>query len=385
MRKHYPLNSNGAEDAGKLPWTDGVPSTGVEGSYPGQALFTDSEAEILSAIDAAGLARNGSDLTQLVQAMSRGGLWLGVLGGTGNALTAVVPNNAVIPALLQGMRVRGIAPAANTAAGGTLTITGIGASAAASVTYPLLRTDGSARQIGDTKVGQYVSFEADGSGNLMVASTATDVANAISGRRIVGANHKVYATPGTYSWTVPAGVTQIRVRAWSGGGGGGAGSSSASGGSGGGGGVYADETYDVTPGQVLTIIVGAGGAAGVASASAPTAGGTGGTTSVGALMTLTGGQGGQAGNGGTATQLSNTGTAAGASLVVPGYFGGLAYTISGVVMGGSGGAAFGTSQPPVNVAPSNGNPGMTPGGGATGAAGFAGGGVGGAGAVWIDY
>lgn len=72
MRQHYPLNSNGVEDAGQLPWLDGVPSTGTQGSYPGHAIVTDTEAEVLAAIDASGQSRNGNDLAQLIQAIARG-------------------------------------------------------------------------------------------------------------------------------------------------------------------------------------------------------------------------------------------------------------------------------------------------------------------------
>lgn len=210
--------------------------------------------------------------------------------------------------------------------------------------------------------------------------------NVLTSRSIVGGNYASYSNPGTYTWSVPTGVTKIRLRIWGGGGGGGAGSSSSSGGSGGGGGGYGEGTYTIASGTTsLAVIVGAGGAAGVASTTSPSSGGTGGTSSVGSFLSVTGGQGGQAGNGGTATQLSNSGSATGSQLGVPGYFGGLAYTLQGVVIGGSGGAAFGTSQPPVNVAPAGGNPGMFPGGGAGGAAGYAGGGLGAPGFVIIEY
>ncbi len=69
-----------------------------------------------------------------------------------------------------------------------------------------------------------------------------------------------FTTPGTYSWTVPNGVTSISV---AGIGGGGAGSQKASGGTGGGGGQlkYANN-ISVTPGQVYTIVVGEGGITG---------------------------------------------------------------------------------------------------------------------------
>lgn len=66
-----------------------------------------------------------------------------------------------------------------------------------------------------------------------------------------------YTTPGSYSFTVPAGVTEITVEAW--GGGGGAGRSNDAGG-GGGGGAFSSRTVAVTAGQTYTIVVGAGGA-----------------------------------------------------------------------------------------------------------------------------
>ncbi len=69
-----------------------------------------------------------------------------------------------------------------------------------------------------------------------------------------------FNTSGTY--TVPPGVTAIKVNAWGGGGGGGGGFNSCTAqgeGSGGGGGGYAASTFAVVPGQVYTITVGAGG------------------------------------------------------------------------------------------------------------------------------
>lgn len=90
----------------------------------------------------------------------------------------------------------------------------------------------------------------------------------------------IFSTPGTYTWTVPACVTQITVRAWGGGGGGGSiwvrfdpTSNSpttneacvAAGGGGGGG--YVSRTYNVIPGQVYTIVVGDGGNGGPINAS----------------------------------------------------------------------------------------------------------------------
>lgn len=93
----------------------------------------------------------------------------------------------------------------------------------------------------------------------------------------------IFDVPGTYSWTVPPCVTEITVQVWGGGGGGGAvwsrfntvsgtgsncesGDEICAGAGGGGGGGFAQRTYTVVPGDVYTIVVGAGGAGGTASA-----------------------------------------------------------------------------------------------------------------------
>jgi hypothetical protein len=176
VRQHYPLNSNGAEDAGQLPWADGVPSTGVQGSYPGHAIVTDAEAEILAAIDASGQTRSGSDLAQLIQAIARG-VFIGQFGGTANALTTAIPNNVVLLSLQTGVRITGIVSATNTG-GVTLKVVGIG-TAAGSVQAPLLRRDGTALQAGDVPVGQLFDVRWDGSAFRMVGAVASDVPSGI--------------------------------------------------------------------------------------------------------------------------------------------------------------------------------------------------------------
>jgi hypothetical protein len=75
---------------------------------------------------------------------------------------------------------------------------------------------------------------------------------------------------GIQTWTVPAGVTRIMVECWGGGGGGERATPSSFGGDinnyitgvGGGAGGYASRSIGVTPGQVLSIIVGKGGSYG---------------------------------------------------------------------------------------------------------------------------
>lgn len=69
---------------------------------------------------------------------------------------------------------------------------------------------------------------------------------------------RLYSRPGTYTLTVPDGVTSIEVSGVGGGGGGGYGRDQKQGAGGGGGGV-SSQILTVTPGEVLTVVVGAGG------------------------------------------------------------------------------------------------------------------------------
>ena len=87
-----------------------------------------------------------------------------------------------------------------------------------------------------------------------------------------------FAGAGSYTFTIPAGTTSIRVRCFGAGGAGGS-NTSYSGGAGGG---FALGTYTVTAGSNHTVTVGAGGYDG----------GSGGTSSFGSLISATGGAGG---------------------------------------------------------------------------------------------
>jgi hypothetical protein len=71
------------------------------------------------------------------------------------------------------------------------------------------------------------------------------------------APQQAYTTPGTFSWTAPAGVTSVCV-VCVGGGAGGKGTFPSTGG-GGGGGLGWKNNITVTPGQSYTVVVGAGG------------------------------------------------------------------------------------------------------------------------------
>lgn len=84
---------------------------------------------------------------------------------------------------------------------------------------------------------------------------------------------RVFSSNSTF--TVPAGVSKLRVRVVGGGGGG------KIGGAGGGGGGYAHGEFSVTPGDIYSVTVGDGGLQG----------GDGGTSSFGSLISATGGKG----------------------------------------------------------------------------------------------
>jgi hypothetical protein len=90
-----------------------------------------------------------------------------------------------------------------------------------------------------------------------------------------GTTTTTQSTPGTYTFTVPAGVTSLNVQCW-GAGAGGTGGNSSNGQGAGGGGAYAGEpNYAVTPGQVISYTVGAGGTGdAVGSSSGPSGGPT---------------------------------------------------------------------------------------------------------------
>jgi hypothetical protein len=131
------------------------------------------------------------------------------------------------------------------------------------------------------------------------------------------------------TYTVPAGVTSLNIKMWGGGGGGGNAGGWNFGFAGGGGG-YTTGTLAVTPGQVLTMIVGAGGNPGNVSGSSYSYGGGGANCLSGDCQY--GGQGG----GRSAIRLAN-----GTELLTAGGGGGGGASRSSIVRqyGGGGGGA----------------------------------------------
>jgi|GEM_PF-1437317 len=166
------------------------------------------------------------------------------------------------------------------------------------------------------------------------------------------------------TWSVPSGVTSCALYIWSGGGGGGA-ASTYGGGGGGGGGVQASTGVAVTPGETITVTIGAGGAAGSAGGDTTVVGSFGTGTVAGGSAGVAGTVAGQgAGGAGGSTGGNRAGGAGGG--------GGGHVTYGGGGGGGAGSGADGSAGTSAGVA---GQGGLRAGGGVQD------GGLGGAGAA----
>ena len=157
MQLHYPLNpATGLEDATLLPWTNGVPSTGTEGSYPPFALCTEPQAEIVNAIQAAGLTPASADPFQLLRA-ARGGQ-LSTFNDTGAAnVMAITSTGTAHLALAKGLPFRIWPLNTNTSTAVTLKVDALSAA-------PVKKRDGTNPAIGDIVVGVPIDVVCDGSG-----------------------------------------------------------------------------------------------------------------------------------------------------------------------------------------------------------------------------
>lgn len=135
-----------------------------------------------------------------------------------------------------------------------------------------------------------------------------------------------YSTPGSYTFTVPGGVTKLRVEVAGGGGGGGGGMgiTTRHGGTGGSG-AKTNTTIAVTAGANLTVVVGAGGGGGFRRND----GGTGGTSQIGSVSA----RGGDGGIQNTSVRNGSNGTSYGS-----GGAGGLGAVSSGDAQQGNAGS-----------------------------------------------
>lgn len=181
-------------------------------------------------------------------------------------------------------------------------------------------------------------------------------------------NGRIYSTSGTDTYTVPAGVTTLTVKAWGAGGGGGAGSGGTGTGGNGGGGGFTQTDITVTPGQNLTIEVGTAGATATTNNRGGNGGGYSAVKNGGTFLAQAGGGGGGAGtNGGNTGAGGSAGAGGGTSGTAGGA--GTAGFLQGNA-GGGGGAGTNAAGGTAGTAGTTGTAGST---GAANAGGNAGG------------
>lgn len=292
------------------------------------------------------------------------------VAGTANAITLNVKGVTSLADAL-GVPIRFVVGTDNTGA----TTVAVGGAAATAI-KKLTITGPVAMANAELKAGNMVTVVYDGTQYIVESNGTPPQSQAVTGSA-------TFSSPGTPTWTVPAGITSVKkVRIWSGGGGGGYGKTNG-GGSGGAGGGYGEKNnIAVTPGAGLTVTVGSGGTGGIGGN-----GSAGGTSSFQGVS-CTGGAGGQSATSSYGPLTTSVGTCSSTDFTVPGGVGSGGQTPIVAV----GGAAFASSASQVtygaNSFPAAGGnfPGGAGGGGtnATGS-GQENGGDGAGGLVIIDY
>lgn len=368
-----------SDSSGVPAWTSGgtanrlLRTDGTSITFAQAALATDVSGTLA-------VGNGGTGATTLTGAniVLNGGNAFGAnssIGNTDNFTLALLTNNNARMTITAAGKVGigTVTPQTQLEVAGTLRLEGatsgfVGiapAAAAGSITYTLPSADGSS--------GQFLST--NGSATLSWA-TASGSSSSIP-------TMQIFTASGTF--TIPAGITKVKVTVVGGGGGsGGASQGSAMTGGGGGGGTSIQTLTGLTPGNTVTVTVGAGGSAG---ANSGTDGGNGGTSSFGANASATGGLKS------TGSTTNYTGTVGGAGGIgssgdinFAGGAGGTAagrYS-SGAQIGGQGGSSFlgGGGVATISAA---GTAGRVYGGGAGGASGIFAGAAGAAGIVIVEY
>jgi hypothetical protein len=226
------------------------------------------------------------------------------------------------------------------------------------------------------------AFPSPGSNGNVLTSNGTAWTSAAAAAGYVGPNAQVFSSNGTF--TIPSGITKVKVTVVGGGGGGGSATNdeNRAGGGGGGGATAIKWLTSLTSGGTLAVTIGGGGAASSSGGTSTVASGTQSITT----LTSTGGNGGSTNDpaaiavGGTATN-GDINIRGGNSFW--GQFG----------QGGGGGGSFFSTQ---NCGPQSSNPtfngyaGYGPGGGGSGAGSYPGtsnktGGTGAAGIVVFEW
>ena len=280
---------------------------------------------------------------------------------TGTADNMVVTLSPTVTALADGLIVEVTPAYANTTTTPVINPSGLG-------NKNIVRFDGSAVKPGDFQPApaKFLLAWSQSALQFQLLNPAQLLTAAVT-------NSVQFGTPGSTTWTCPAGKLRANVTVTGGGGGGAGCAINNSGGNGGAGGT-AVGWVNTTPGTVYTIVVGSAGTGGASGGT--NAGGAGGTSSALGLSATGGGGGGV---GGVITAGGAGGTASGGTTNLNGGYGSDNVLISAGGTGGSGGCSFwggggrgGNAGGIAGQAPGSGGGGSyaTAGAGAAGAAGL---------------
>ncbi|MGI3900523.1 MAG: hypothetical protein ACRYGP_28360 [Janthinobacterium lividum] len=280
-----------------------MPSTGQEGSYPPSAAVVEPMTELANLLAQAGIVGTSADLFQVTRAIRGGQLDFDATDtGTADAVICQIGlAHAAIAAGLPFTFIKG--SAANTGnAVPTLTITDVAGNNG--LTGTIVKSGGGAIAKGDLPGGALITVRARAPGVFALVSllTISDVlalvqAGVQSGASSVGRSVVYIGTSVTtqYTFTVPVGVTSLEVWLMSAGGQGGAsgdgsggGQTGNLGGGGGGGALGYRRLTGLTPGQTITVTMGAYGGSVVTGLPGSAAA----SSSFGSFLTCTGGGGG---------------------------------------------------------------------------------------------
>jgi hypothetical protein len=289
--------------------TAGNPSTGTPPTKPGPHWYHMVTEELRALVEAGGLTPDHLTLNQITKAVQAGGYRKATAAGTADAITGSFTPG--ITALTDGMTLYVRAVSANATATPTFT-----PASGTIVAKTIVKGAGTALVAGDIAgAGHWLALQYDLTLDKWVLLNPSSSVTTKGVQR--------FSSNG--SFTVPAGVSTIYVSGCAGGGGGGAGGGGGSttyNGSGGAGGGAGEPTIRtpiaVTPGHVLSVVIGAGGAGGAGSSGATGGNGTNGgdttltdSTTATTLLTLLSGSGALGGVVGNGTNAAGPAGAAG--------------------------------------------------------------------------
>lgn len=282
--------------------------------------------------------------------------------------------------------------------GASNTISNIGLSTQVTGTLPVANGGTGATSLTSNNVllgngTSAVQVVAPGTSGNVLTSNGTTWTSAAAASAVTGASGQVFTGNGTF--TIPSGITKVKVTVVGGGGNGGSGSNTGSGktagyalgGGGGGGGCAINFLTGITPGNTIAVTVGGVGATSSVSSGtqaistiSATGGATGGTTGSGGIYNV-GGTGGS-GSGGSVNFTGGRGSQGAYVNSLSGMNGASYISLSGTSIFGGGATTNVTGANFTNIAGSAGN---AYGAGGSGGMGSGGGGSGVAGVVIFEW